>query len=55
MKVNQIEKLQDERYKSFSQFMSEVKKSVDKKREIRLPKLPPKISEPELVSLDTNK
>ena len=45
----------EERYLSFGQFMDEVKKPEEKKREIRLPKLPPKITEPELVSLDTNK
>lgn len=45
----------EERYLPFSQFVSEVKKSEEKKREIRLPKLPPKITEPELVSLITDK
>lgn len=45
----------EERYLSFTQFMDEVKKSEEKKREIRIPKLPLKITEPELVSLDTNK
>lgn len=45
----------EDRYLSFGQFMDEVKKPEEKKREIRIPKLPPKITEPELVSLDTNK
>jgi len=45
----------EERYQSFSQFMMEIKKSEEKKREIKLPKLPQKITEPELVSLDTDK
>ena len=45
----------EERYLSFSQFMIEVKKPKEKKREIRLPKLPTKITDTELVSLDTNR
>lgn len=45
----------EERYLSFSQFMSEIKKPEEKKREIRIPKLPPKITEPELVSLVKDK
>lgn len=43
----------EEKIQSFNEFLAEVeKKDKAKKREIRIPKLPPKITEPERVSVD---
>ena len=41
----------EERHLTFAEFLEETKPADKKKREIRLPKLPPKITEPELVSV----